>query len=304
MMNECIICRKQTTDFSDEHVIPDSLGGYYHIHSVCGTCNSTFGNRVDGKLVNHKFAEFLRVCEGIQGKSGRIPNPFSGTHVFENNPEQKVQVRIEDDGKMTFFLVPLVKNGTIVADARDQDLSKIENTKAERMAKQKGVPLDKIKISRQQGCIEDATIGIKWSIPVEEFEIGFLKIAYEFAVDKIPAYYSDPKAIEISKILYEAVYNQVANFVRMGDEVQHSIKMFEEMMSEEMNFDSKHYLILIRSDAGAGLLCFINLCGFPAAVVVLSDKSNYIPANILKLGINDIRNKCFQVFDVPMLSDN
>jgi len=64
-MDTCIICRKETNDFSDEHVIPDSLGGYYHIYSVCKTCNSDLGSNVDSDLVNHKFSDFQRYLLGI-----------------------------------------------------------------------------------------------------------------------------------------------------------------------------------------------------------------------------------------------
>ena len=45
---------------NDEHVIPDSLGGYYHIYNVCVVCNGNTGSLVDTHLTNHKFAEFLQ----------------------------------------------------------------------------------------------------------------------------------------------------------------------------------------------------------------------------------------------------
>lgn len=28
----CIICHRDGVDLSDEHVIPDAIGGYYHIY--------------------------------------------------------------------------------------------------------------------------------------------------------------------------------------------------------------------------------------------------------------------------------
>ena len=110
-MKECIICRtkKETDKFNDEHVIPDSLGGYYHIDTVCIDCNSNLGTRVDSKLVNHKFADFQRYILGIKGKSGGIPNPFSGTHSFSDKPEQKVQVRLDSDNKVIPYIIPVVK---------------------------------------------------------------------------------------------------------------------------------------------------------------------------------------------------
>lgn len=74
----CIVCRKDKEDMSDEHVIPDSLGGFYHIYSVCKPCNSELGEKVDSPLVNHKLTELYRFAQEIEGKTGKVPNPFSG----------------------------------------------------------------------------------------------------------------------------------------------------------------------------------------------------------------------------------
>lgn len=70
-MKKCIICRQPTTSFSDEHVIPDAIGGYYHIYSVCKECNSDMGSLVDSKLTNHKFMEFQRRLYGLKGKPAK-----------------------------------------------------------------------------------------------------------------------------------------------------------------------------------------------------------------------------------------
>lgn len=67
-MKKCIICRKNRVEFSDEHVIPDSINGYYHIYTVCKTCNSKLGQYIDEPLTNHKFMEFQRNIRRIPGK--------------------------------------------------------------------------------------------------------------------------------------------------------------------------------------------------------------------------------------------
>ena len=48
-METCIICWQPQCEFSDEHVIPEALGGYYHIRNVCKKCNSHLGSHVDAK---------------------------------------------------------------------------------------------------------------------------------------------------------------------------------------------------------------------------------------------------------------
>lgn len=78
-MFECIICRKENDNSSDEHVIPEAINGYYHIYDVCKDCNSRLGTDVDSTLLNHSFIEFQRFLLELKGKKGNIPNPLSGT---------------------------------------------------------------------------------------------------------------------------------------------------------------------------------------------------------------------------------
>lgn len=68
IMTTCIICRLEKDNMSDEHVIPDSLGGYYHVHTVCRDCNSLLGTKVDTHLINNKFGELYRSRYNLKGK--------------------------------------------------------------------------------------------------------------------------------------------------------------------------------------------------------------------------------------------
>lgn len=47
----CIICHQDNQELSDEHVIPEAIGGYYHIYNVCKDCNSKLGDHVDNLLL-------------------------------------------------------------------------------------------------------------------------------------------------------------------------------------------------------------------------------------------------------------
>lgn len=67
-MGYCIICRRNNVSLSDEHVIPDSIGGYYHIHTVCKECNSKLGDNVDVKLLNHTLIKLHRFSKRMRGK--------------------------------------------------------------------------------------------------------------------------------------------------------------------------------------------------------------------------------------------
>ncbi len=97
-MKQCIICRELRDDFTDEHVIPDSINGYYHIYSLCSRCNNKMGSEVDNKLTNHKFIEFQRQVLGIRGKRGTVPDPLKGTYSLKENPSQKIVLKLDSNG--------------------------------------------------------------------------------------------------------------------------------------------------------------------------------------------------------------
>ncbi|MGZ3850547.1 MAG: HNH endonuclease [Flavisolibacter sp.] len=104
----CIICRKVKMEFSDEHVIPDSIKGFYHIYSVCKDCNSNLGLNVDSKLVNHKLMEFVRHQQKIRGKKGALPNPFAGDAVLSSHTQQKVRIEMDEDCNFIPRLLPKI----------------------------------------------------------------------------------------------------------------------------------------------------------------------------------------------------
>ena len=76
---KCIFCKeeKSADQFSDEHVFPETIGGSFHIYTVCKDCNSTLGREVDPKLSEHIFVIPIRYCLGLLGKKGRI-RPLKG----------------------------------------------------------------------------------------------------------------------------------------------------------------------------------------------------------------------------------
>ena len=51
----CIICHSDDVELTDEHVIPDALGGCYHVKNVCKSCNSILGRTVDINLIYRRW---------------------------------------------------------------------------------------------------------------------------------------------------------------------------------------------------------------------------------------------------------
>lgn len=282
---------------TDEHVIPDSLGGYYHIYNVCKSCNSKLGDTVDSKLVNHHFSEFMRYINGIKGKSSSIPNPFSGTHYLKNNPTKKVQLRINEEGKPKPYLIPevnynknergVVESFSISVDASDKN--KLQGM-LNKITKRLGVPPIEIDVNNLSvTTTENPTVSSRVSIDIKDFRIGLLKIAYEFAVDSLPEYYLDDQAVLISNALHVGSLESLDRNYFIGTGLEHEIK---ESLSFLLDFSSKkHYLLLINLK-DHGLVCMIYLYDTFSIGIKLSSSSNLLKGNWL-LGVNDIEKKKF-----------
>lgn len=290
-METCIICWKSQRDFSDEHVIPEALGGYYHIRNVCIACNSHLGSHVDSKLVNHLISRFARYTGNLTGKSKTLPNPFIGTHTLASDPDQKVRVHLDKDGVFRPHLVPKIDYEfdharqqlrlSVVVDASDRDkvLPSIE--------KKYGLDID-----RNSLPIESSQVTVKTRLSADtlEFKIGLLKIAYEFAINNLPAYRSDASAKSIAAVLAHADYEEAATYTVVGNGLDRSIL---HSLHEIIDFHKEnHYLILMSSPFG--IICFVHLHNSFSIGVRLSEQS-YSPEIVV--GVNDIANKRFELYD-------
>ncbi|WP_429082547.1 HNH endonuclease [Aeromonas bivalvium] len=291
-MIECIICRQNEVLFSDEHVIPDALGGYYHIKNVCKKCNSHLGSKVDTKLVDNKFIQLLRLQHKTLGKSKRLPNPYSGNITL--NDDIRFQNRIDDNGHVYQYVLPsppLIKNlddGKVelnfTLDEMDYPLS---TQIIERILNKNNLSTKSYSVEKEDVALDLS--GVKTIISIEpyEFKIGLLKIAYEFAVDSINQYYQDQEAINISKILLNADYNAALEYVH-GSGFDNIIELnFKEYLKVD---DDSHFLLLC-CIPNEGLICFISLFNSMSVSVKLSSNHSYMEAPIF--GINETSKKKF-----------
>lgn len=303
---KCIICRKEKlkNEFSDEHVIPDSIGGVYHIYNVCKKCNSYLGSNVDNKLVNHYFTSFMRYDLNIKGKTRKIPNPFDGTHLLINDNETKVKM-ILDDGIPRPYLLPKIEKTTndnkleikLHIDINDED-------KREEII-EKILKREKIDKNSHQIIIDTEpsitrfrpNIRMEKQIDFKEFKIGLLKIAYEFAVDSIDSFFEDKEAIEISDFLLNSDFEKIDNyFIGSGFEKE-ILKPLEPIF----DFDKKRHLLVLMNVENLGLVCFISLYNLFNIVVKLSE-SRFLKENMI-IGVNDLENNNFEKIDFFEVSE-
>lgn len=57
-MTQCIICRKDTKELSEQYVIPEILCGYYFTNSICDTCHEQMTTNIDRPLIRHKLSQY------------------------------------------------------------------------------------------------------------------------------------------------------------------------------------------------------------------------------------------------------
>jgi hypothetical protein len=302
-MKTCIICREEKENFNDEHVIPDSIQGYYHIDKVCTECNSKLGSTIDNTLTNHKFIEFQRHLLNIKGKSGNIPNPLKGLHTMQDDPTQKVLLEVDEEGKFIPRLLPnipdfknegITDSFTIRIDKKDED--KLDQI-MDKILKRNGLDKSKITTTKISGEKVQPWLHSTLKIDIHDFKAGILKIAYEFAVDTLPEYFNDDHAKVISKVLLEADFENLekkVNFLGSGFD-KLILKPFEHFVEFENN---NHYLILASTDLG--LLCFVNLFNAFSICVKLSERTDYFEDNLF-VGKNDIVARTYKCYDITQL---
>jgi len=293
---KCIICRfeKPQESFNDEHVIPDSLGGYYHIYSVCIDCNSRLGENVDAPLVNNKLSELYRFSQEIAGKSGKIPNPFAGTFTQKDAPNKKARLDVGKDGKLEVYHAPEVtwkEDGEklflrVSVDSKDE--SRLDQIVAKALSR-KNIPPEAILRGERAVEIDASPFTSQWSMDLVKFKIGLLKIAYEFAIDTIPTYFDDENAKLISDILQHAKYNEALKYVKIGNGLQEEIwSPFKEFLNLESR---SHYLALSANDT-MGLVCLVKLHDLFSVGVVLSSK-RHLEEGEMYVGINSLDERNF-----------
>lgn len=282
----CIICRKDNVELSDEHIIPDSLGGVMHTYRVCKTCNSTIlGTKIDPLLTNHKLIELVRFAKRIEGKKGGIPNPLGGTM---NGDDELKYLVCDNDGKLDPHLVPDVDvnitSGEVklVLDARDK-------------VKAQGI-LDKIcerngwrKLQLTDKELETKTAPapkflIPMAIDLQDFKMPMLKIAYEFCVEYIEGYFDDPLAVKISSILFNTDFDEMKKLVIVGNGFENPFgKIFDQFIDGQ---NSNRHLI-IAMNIGDALYCSISIFNTLSIVFKMSD-SSYSSIGYGIIAINDI----------------
>ena len=296
-MGQCAICHRTDVQYSDEHVIPEALGGRYVLKGmVCKDCNSKLGSQVDNALVNHDLARMFRFQHGLAGKGKKPPNPFAGEHSLRSDPSRKMRIEVGAGGRLVPYFIPEVSRQepgdgrvgvSISVDSTDErKLEPMVRKIADRLG---GSAEEALAGAERKVVRSDSEVHLQFAIDMRDYKIGLLKIAYEFAVDRIPGYVGCREAKEIAKVLRNGLFGDVERYVNIGDGFDQRIMS---PFSDFLGYDGvKHYLVLSSSDSG--VLCFVHLHNLFAVGVTLSRKSF---GDFFEIGVNNLEEPSFRVW--------
>ena len=296
----CIICHADDVVLTDEHVIPDSLGGYIHCYKVCKDCNSRLGDHVDKQLLDHFLIKGLRHIHQLKGKTNFIPNPLAGDAVLNTGEK----VRIEDvNGVITPRILPTSpvissdnSSGIIKVDIRDE---KYVPAMKKKMLDKMGVNPDEktVVTTREIHQIAHPVVKIESVIDLKNFKIGLLKIAYELCVESFPQYEYDELGQLYAEILRSAAIDRLDEVKFVGDGFHDPL---EPILSQFIDYSNKKRHIVILFNNEGHLCCLVKLFDSFSQFIQMSE-SPYLAENDMRFYFNDFAKHGSETFTLQDL---
>lgn len=288
---KCIICHREEQEMSDEHVIPEAIGGYYHIYTVCKGCNSKLGYNVDKHLLNNWLTIVKRNEHNLSGKSGNVPHPLIAEGTLEDG--RRVRMEKDKDGHLYPHLIPeapvVSDNGKQIQLSIDsRDTKKIDNI-VKAILKRKGWNRMKytMESSLQHVKLENPSVRMQISIDVKAYILSLLKIAYEFTVDKCSAYLYDPMAKLYAEILRFGDTERVDEIKVLANHfLDKSFKILPQFIE-----NNAHRHILMLTEIDGQLVCVIKLFDVYGISILMSNQSYGFAEQKSVVAINDFEKR-------------
>ncbi|HCS62611.1 MAG TPA: hypothetical protein DIW64_00150 [Cellvibrio sp.] len=185
----CIICNNETTatnPFSDEHLIPEFLGGGLELKQcICKNCNSRMGADFEGRLSNSFLITSFRHTHNIKGKANILKSPFQGVYNLPDGTKFRVTHNHTLEA-LTSTIEGPDNNLRVVTDQKNtQDLESVikkkihRKTKYDPHKKDLSETINNIISSATHTTIENPEITINIDIDLNDFDLLFTKITFE-----------------------------------------------------------------------------------------------------------------------------
>jgi len=253
----CIFCNS-SYKFSEEHIIPESIGGSVIINDVCVDCNSKFGAEVDINLTKNKniYDSYVQLS---QNHNLNLEFSFRDAY-YEMSNGQKIKAARRSNIKRT-LITKTDENNFVI----DKDDNKFIIQYLQKKGKQKNLSEQTI-----NKVIEDYK---KWN-SVKQLDDEFYDELFEITVqnneDDATFYYimdADTPHRYLAKACVEFAYlfkieSQIKNIEILkshalyGNQLQ-NISIFQEVHKEIIPFPF-HYIVFENTQFVIGLFCQFN----------------------------------------------
>lgn len=271
-MDVCIICTLKKP-LTDEHIVPEFMGGGLIIKNVCKDCNSAMGGGFEGRISNNFIYQASRYINKIDGKSSS-PFPFKGIKVDEKSG---VRFSISEDASLKAIPSITVKDDergvSISLSSDSKDLKQIKpliEKKLKRHFKSKGQSVSDEKITEgidrflsqavfTESEINNPRISQNISIDFNDIELLHIKIAYELACYNFGhEYMADPVANSLRLALFQ-------------QNIDSEIKVQTPMENDPFtNFiDEEHHWVIYMLSG-----CYVKAFGFNSFISFISEGSS------------------------------
>ena len=206
---ECIICKeiKNKNLFSEEHIIPDSLGGTIKILEVCKKCNEEMGKKLDYHLTDFISNRIYRKKYKISGKTGKIPEIIKN-HTYDSKG-RKIEIKTDENNNFKLIQSPLKE---FQDDNRLQMLFQDGDNKMEKIvegfrekAKAKG---KEIEVKLTEILEPPEKYNFKEEINLTAIKMEFFKIAHEFLCYYDEDYRDSKDFLRNSSLIYEYIQKE------------------------------------------------------------------------------------------------
>lgn len=291
----CIICGETFNDMvkpSKEHIIPEALGNEKLItYCVCEKCNNELGSNVDSYLTDYIFVKIIRRANLEKDKdlqifdSAMIDDRGDKYRITDQGPEIFPDVDIDKEKQCVHMEVASLEEGKKVAKGILKNRFKKSADEIEEILSD---PLRFIKGETQYAkagiFTQDATLDLA------RFKLAVIKIAYEYAVEKLGESYTTDESAAILRAYLKAgregkkkftddEYKIISERCHCGDSFT---GIAEEVAEKYRNLTGGRmikYMVFINRDSGNNLICVIRILdtNFLTFTVFLSkDASNYL----------------------------
>jgi len=269
MSTFCIICKKPE-ELTDEHIIPEFLGGNLKIKRVCKPCNEKMGDTFEGRLANNVVFTLPNFINNISGKSV-VPNPLAGSKttstnekVFVEFSENKFKVKnhpevsiFKKDGKDVFSMnidpSDLDKAEKIIEKKINRHYKDMPRESREELVRKLYQDL----INRPVTEIPSPVIKSSFTVNFKDLKLLFIKIAYEIGFYNFGRNYIDESVAEKLRV---SLHSQSAEEIK--------VSFFPDIGNmKELFLEDKHHICLTRN------VCYIKIYGIDAMMYISDTNS-------------------------------